>query len=79
MNTRILKKINERVRIVHLDNNYRVQALYPKVGWQTIHETISLKKALLKKHFQTLIILKDLGYRPEFLKRISKRKWIIKK
>lgn len=75
MNTRILKKINERVRIIEIDGNYRVQSLNRKEGWHTIMETISFKKAIIQKHFQTLIILRDLGYRYEFLKRKVKRKW----
>jgi hypothetical protein len=74
MNTRILKKINERVRIIEGKDNYLVQK-FEKKEWETILETISLKKAIIKKHFQVLIILRDLGYRHEYLKRKSKRKW----
>lgn len=81
LNTRIYKKICELVRIEEVKDeegqviNYLVQSKRTKKDeWNTISETISLKKAIQKKHFQVLIAIRDLGYRPDFLAKRKKRK-----
>ena len=80
-NLRIYKKICELVRIeTILDEegcpvNYLVQSRRTKRDeWKTTLETISLKKAIQKKHFQVLIAIRDLGYRQDFLAKRKRRK-----
>jgi hypothetical protein len=81
LNLKIYKKICNLVRIETIFDedgypiNYLVQSKKnTKQEWHTILETISLKKAIQKKHFQILVIIRDLGYRSEFLARRKKRK-----
>lgn len=78
-NLRIYKKICELVRIETVSDedgtNYLVQSRHSKKDdWKTIFETISLKKAIQKKHFQTLIVIRDLGYRQDFLAKKKRRR-----
>jgi len=80
-NLRIYKKICQLVRIETISDeegfpiNYLVQSRRnSKEEWHTILETISLKKAIQKKHFQVLIAIRDLGYRQDFLNRRKKRR-----
>jgi hypothetical protein len=81
LNLRIYKKICQLVKIETIYDkdgypiNYLVQTRQNnKQEWHTILETISLKKAIQKKHFQILVVVRDLGYRSEFLTRRKKRK-----
>jgi len=81
INLKIYKKICERVRIVEIKDddgypiNYLVQSKRTrKQEWHTLSETISLKKAIQKKHFQVHVAIRDLGYGYEFLRRRKKRK-----
>lgn len=76
MNVKILKKINQRCRIITLrDGMFHLQN---KVNnkWHTINTFSSIKKALQKKHIHVImIILRDLGYRNKFInKRIKRNK-----
>ena len=104
MNTKIYKKVCQRVRIVKNEDQYQVEVklrdmLLPipseeeisqlmennkgmkrKVAieqlrecWKLLVQSTSLKKALQKKHFQVLIILGELGYRPDLLYKRKKR------
>ena len=80
-NLRIYEKICKLVRIETICDedgnpiNYLVQSRHTKSAeWKTTLETISLKKAIQKKHFSILIAIRDLGYREEFLKRRKSRR-----
>ena len=82
---RIYRKICKLVRIVEVkddDGNiikYLVQSKdYPKDNWKTVQDTISLKKAIQKKHFQVIHIIGYLGYRETFLEKRKKRRNIKK-
>lgn len=73
---RIYRKICQLVRIVEVKDDedniktYLVQSRHNKnQDWKTIQDTISLKKAIQKKHFQILIAIRDLGYRQDFLRK----------
>ena len=75
-NLRIYKKICKRVRLIEVTDddgnivNYLVQSRRTtKKEWETKLETITKKKAILKKHFLILVIIGDLGYREDFLKK----------
>ena len=76
MKTRILKKVNQRVRIVEHDGMYEVQqrgtvGFGRKFGeWREINTLSSYKKALKKKEIHVvMVIMRELGYRNEFVKR----------
>jgi len=78
---RIYRKICELVRIVEVKDDdgdiktYLVQSRHNKhAEWKTIQDTISLKKAIQKKHFQILIAIRDLGYRQDFLRKRKLRR-----
>lgn len=76
MNVRILKKIGNFVKLENDGEEYIVYSRKRKKDeWEKMYGSISLRKALIKKHHQSLIVLRELGYRGEFLKRKSKRKW----
>ena len=76
MKTRILKKVNQRVRIVKNGDMYEVQQRQTvgfgrKFGeWREINTLSSYKKALKKKEVHVvMVIMRELGYRNEFVKR----------
>lgn len=83
MKTRILKKINKRVRIIETDDGmFEVQHKHSfktkdfhNNEWHTINVYSNNKKAIEKKNnFIVMIIMRDLGLRNEFVKRRTKRK-----
>jgi hypothetical protein len=81
MKTRILKKVNDHVRIIEDGGNFYVQKrqlLGLRKGmsaWSTLNMYSSLKKAINRKHMYIIMILmRDLGYRREFVKRRTDRK-----
>lgn len=81
MKTRVLKKINQRVRIVRIKGMYVIQQRTTvgfgcKFGeWEEINAFYHLKKAIKKKHsYIVMIIMRELGYRNEFVKRRTDRK-----
>jgi hypothetical protein len=82
MNTRILKKINRNVRIVEdASGNFEVQSreylgLFKGMSeWHTLNMFSSRKKAIEKKNmYIVMIIMRNLGYQREFIKRRTKRK-----
>lgn len=83
MKTRILKKINNRVRITENDDSlFLVEArekLTFKRGfgeWRVLNQFSSYKQALKKKHLHVVMILmRELGYRHFFVeKRINRKK-----
>lgn len=82
MKTRILNKINQRIRIVEENDSYLVQVrekLTFKRGftkWYTLNQFSSLKQALKQKHIHiVMILMRELGYRHFFVeKRINRKK-----
>ena len=81
LNLKVYKKICELVKIVTIYDkddypiNYLVQSrINKRKKWDTIFESISLKKAIQKKHFQVLNTIYILGYRQDFLARRKRRK-----
>ena len=81
LNLKVYKKICELVKIVTIYDeddhpiNYLVQSrINKRKKWDTIFKSISLKKAIQKKHFQVLSAIHILGYRQDFLARRKRRK-----
>lgn len=83
MKTRIWKKINERVRIEKKSDDefvvehrpiYSIKRVDPK-KWRVLNMYSTFDKALKHKHnYIVLILMRDLGFRNEFVKRRTKRK-----
>ena len=78
---RIWRKINQRVRIVKRKDAYDVQirntiGFGNKFGeWHTENTFSKLSKALKRKEVHiVMVIMRELGYRNEFVKRRTKRK-----
>jgi hypothetical protein len=81
MKTRILKKVNNHVRIIEDGDNFFVQKrqlLGLRKGmspWQTLNMYSSLKKAIERKNmYIVMILMRDLGYQREFLVRRKARR-----
>jgi hypothetical protein len=72
----ILKKINQRIRIEFVDDSFIVEHKIGGAGeWIKLNSYSTFKAALNKKHsYIVMIILRDLSYRNEFVKRRTKRK-----
>ena len=81
MKTRILKKVNQRVRILERKGMYEVQVrgtigFGRKFGaWRTENTFSKLSKALKRKEVHVvMVVMRELGYRLEFVKRRTDRK-----
>jgi len=81
MKTRILKKVNQRVRIVKVNDMYVVQQRKTVGfgrnfgGWEEINSFFDIKKAIKKKEIHVvMVVMRELGYRNEFVKRRTDRK-----
>ena len=81
MKTQVLKKVNQRVRIVKNDDLYVVQrretiGFGQKFGeWEEINSFFDIRKAINKKNIHiVMVIMRELGYRNEFVKRRTDRK-----
>ena len=81
MKTRILKKISQRIRIIEENDSFVVQVREKKsfskgyTEWYDLNQFSSFKRALKKKHLHVVMILmRELGYRNEFVKRRTDRK-----
>lgn len=81
MKARILKKINQRVRIVKKKDVYEVQTRQTigfgnKFGeWHTENTFSKLSKALKRKEVHiVMVVMRELGHRNEFVKRRTERK-----
>jgi len=81
MKTNILKKVNERIRIIKVKDLYVVQKRETigfgwKFGeWEEINSFFDYKKAVHKKNIHiVMVIMRELGYRNEFVKRRTTRK-----
>jgi hypothetical protein len=81
MKTRVLKIVNQRVRIVKNDDLYVVQKR-ETVGfgrnfgeWEEMNSFFDYRKAVNKKNVHiVMVIMRELGYRREFVKRRTERK-----
>ena len=80
-NLQIWRKINQRVRIVKNKDAYEVQVRNTigfgnKFGeWRTENTFSTLSKALKRKEIHVvMVIMRELGYRNEFVKRRTDRK-----
>ena len=79
---RIWKTISNRVRIVETEKGqYEVQTrhllgLFSGLSeWYTLNTFSTMKAALKRKHsFIVMILMRDLGYRNEFVARRTERK-----
>jgi hypothetical protein len=79
MNTRILKKINNRIRIEPCDKGYDLQVRERKLfggytEWSTINTFASLKNAIRRKNNHIIILIRELGYYHDFVVRRMERK-----
>jgi len=76
MKTKISKKISQRVRIVEKNDAFVVQHKINGFGnWIALNSFSTLKAALNKKHsYVIMIVLRDLNYRNEFVKRRTKKR-----
>lgn len=89
MKTKIWKKVCERIRIIEENGKYVVEHREKSppfkrdvdgkrmkfTGWQTINVFGTHKHALNKKHsYIVMILMRDLGYRNEFVQRRNNRK-----
>ena len=81
MKTRILKKVNQRVRIVKKRGMYVVQVRETigfgnKFGvWHTENSFLKYNLAIrLKEVHIVMVVMRDLGHRREFVKRRTDRK-----
>ena len=79
MKTRILKKINERVRIIEKDNMFVVQNrhAFKSVNdeWNDLNSFSTIERAVMKKNsYIVMIVMRDLGFRGEMIRRRTKRK-----
>jgi hypothetical protein len=76
MKTKILRKINQRVRVVEKNDAFVVEHRINGFGdWISLNTFSTHKAALNKKHsYVVMIVLRDLSYRNEFVKRRTKRK-----
>jgi hypothetical protein len=85
LNARILRKISLRVRIIENDKgDYEVQTRegtfkrqLDNAEWKPINQFSMYKRALEKKQsYIVMILMRELGYRNEFVKRRTERKKI---
>jgi len=76
MKTRILKKISQKIRIVeNASGGFDVETRNESDEWHTLNTYSMIKQALNKKHsYIVMVVMRDLGYRYEFVKRRTKRK-----
>jgi hypothetical protein len=79
MNTRILKQINNRVKIFNAQHGYEVAIRERKLfGGYTPREVINsfstLNKAIRRKNNYIIMLMRDLGYQHEFVSRRIQRK-----
>jgi len=84
MKINILKKVNQRVRIIKVKDLYVVQRR-ETIGfgrnfgeWQEINSFYDYGKAVHKKNIHiVMVVMRELGYRNEFVKRRTERKRVL--
>lgn len=76
MKTKILKKISQRIRIVPKNDAFIVEhKLSGFDNWHELNSFSTFAAAINKKNsYIVMVIMRDLGYRNEFVKRRIKRK-----
>jgi hypothetical protein len=79
MNTRILKQINNRVKIFNAQHGYEVAIRERKLFggytlWETTNSFSTLNKAIRRKNNYIIMLMRDLGYQHEFVSRRIQRK-----
>jgi len=79
MKTRILRKVNERVRIIEDNGMFVVQGRHSFKSksdkWNDLNSFSTIERAVMKKNsYIVMIIMRDLGYRGEMIRRRTKRK-----
>ena len=81
MKTRILRKVNQRVRILKRKGMFEVQVRNTigfgnKFGeWHTENSFSKFSKALKRKEVHiVMVVMRELGHRNEFVKRRTDRK-----
>jgi hypothetical protein len=79
MNTRILKQINNRVKIFNAQHGYEVAIRERKLfggytPWETTNSFSTLNKAIRRKNNYIIMLMRDLGYQHEFVSRRIQRK-----
>ena len=81
MKVNILKKVNQRVRIIKVKDLYVVQQRQT-IGfgwkfseWEEINSFFDYKKAVHRRNVHVvMVVMRELGYRNEFVKRRTVRK-----
>ena len=75
MKTKILKKINDRIRIMPKNEGFVVEnRLLGSDNWHELNSFSTFAAAINKKNsYIVMVIMRDLGYRNEFVKRRIKR------
>jgi hypothetical protein len=75
MKTKILKKINDRIRITPKNDSFVVE--HRPLGsyeWRELNIFSTFSAAINKKNsYIVMVIMRDLGFRNEFVKRRVKR------
>jgi hypothetical protein len=74
MNIKILKKINQRVKLEIIDDKYIISyRKLPSEKWEEVSVFSSMKLALRRKHNLTHLIIRDIGLFMYFKNRRLKR------
>jgi len=75
MKTKILKKINDRIRIIPKNEMFAVEhRLLGGHEWKELNHFSTISAAINEKNsYIVMVIMRDLGYRNEFVKRRIKR------
>jgi len=78
MKTRILKIINQNIRIVEKNKTFHVEHRpFGAECWQLLNQFSTIEKAITKKNnYILMIVLRDLGYQKKLIKRRTERKKI---
>jgi len=76
MKIRLLKKINQRIRIVEKNDKFVVERKdYGSKEWVFVNDLSSFKRAVhIKNSYIVMILMRDMGYRYELVRRRTKRK-----
>jgi hypothetical protein len=76
MKTRILKKINQRIKIVEKNDKFVVEHKpFGSKEWKFMNDLSTYKRAVdIKNSYIVMILMRDMGYRNEFIKRRTNRK-----
>ena len=75
MKTKFLKKINDRIRITPKNDSFVVEHRpFGSEDWRELNTFSTFSAAINKKNsYIVMVIMRDLGFRNEFVKRRVKR------